>query len=765
MEKKLTKEQIAKKYHATEELGRKYHRYQRVDLQVSMADCKRPPKLVFDYAGEDSYFTHEHNTIVIGIPGLVFFPDGAPMWDTEEEFNALLTYMIGHEKGHRRSTTKRGWLYGLEGGYKKVVEEIAKKMEGKPVPFRKPEDYDFYLKDTLPKNHKVQVSAHAIKRLCHFVCNSIEDGRTERLQSKRSLGFSQVCLISRGKNWQHSPCEKPGAGMNRNKEILMVVLNQVLSLATTGVYQKGFYDLYGDTEAYTYASSFVPDIRESVLAGTCKKAMSKAIDIAVKLIDLIIEECNDEPDLSQMIEDALKEMEEKMNNSSQGLENEDQRPKSGMFGGQEVPAPSLYGTDDKEEQTGNENGGSFNIFAKADEEDAEDGEDGKGESGKSGSGDGQDGQGAGSVQQGDGEEADGQTGNQPQGADGSESAEKAEGQGTCLKGNPDTICEGGMQGSKGQHIDKDAEPDEEYILDAMKKAADEVRELLDVGVEATACSGKREAAEIYDNSVMPDVSEICTSFQGYTREYTVTEQLPVEYHMRGMVMHRKYKRYFESLKKPILRERRSGRLDAAGLYKAAMRQIDLFKKDAVTKGFDGCVEIFIDNSGSMCGIKKQEACLATGIIEEAFKGLLPVKIVAFDSTGTVNHEIIKNWNESLRGNCCYNYFVKSRNGGGTPTTETLLIGEKELLERPEEHKLMILMTDENAAYAGEYLTETIKKVRNSGIKLVGIYFDEKISESDIRGFDALFDGKDNICALPEDIDENLCRIVEKFARS
>ena len=104
------------------------------------------------------------------------------------------------------------------------------------------------------------------------------------------------------------------------------------------------------------------------------------------------------------------------------------------------------------------------------------------------------------------------------------------------------------------------------------------------------------------------------------------------------------------------------------------------------------------------------ACETLARIEENLKGLVPIKITAFDRSNKVNVEIIKNWNESFKNNCSWNFFVHSRAGGGTPTTEALQVAERELLARPEKHKLLILLTDESADCAGEGLYETIQHI-------------------------------------------------------
>ena len=171
----------------------------------------------------------------------------------------------------------------------------------------------------------------------------------------------------------------------------------------------------------------------------------------------------------------------------------------------------------------------------------------------------------------------------------------------------------------------------------------------------------RNLKEVIDDSKCPDVSDICKDFHEHKRHYKVNDAMPADIKLRGTVLHNRIKKYFESKMVPAVRARRSGSLDAAAVYKAAMKQIDFF----------------------------------------------------------------------------------SRN---------------------EQNKMIILLTDENADCAGRGLNTVIHNIRKSGITLVGIYFENSISNTAKESFDTLFEHRDNICCTPENIGNEFVRIVQKFCK-
>lgn len=323
-------------------------------------------------------------------------------------------------------------------------------------------------------------------------------------------------------------------------------------------------------------------------------------------------------------------------------------------------------------------------------------------------------------------------------------------------------------GSKGQRVDPNAENDsedieramEEAVKQAEKKAASTERSI----GEALVNESKSTVSEHTDDSIPPDMKDICSSYNEFTRKYKLDIELPANIKLESRQLRRKYEEVLQQKKKYVDRGCKSGKIDPRALVKIPQRDLSFFMRSGIDDSFSGCIEIRIDNSGSMNGYKKKCACEASARIEELLKGLLPLKITAFDSQCNVEVEVIKNWEESFNKNCSWNYYKYGRTGGGTPTTEALLTAQRELLSRNESKKLLILMTDESSSCSAPVLKDAIRKIRRSGIQLCGVYFENEITDKNRNDFEDLFDGVDTIVCNPQEISRNLLPVIKRFAR-
>lgn len=210
----------------------------------------------------------------------------------------------------------------------------------------------------------------------------------------------------------------------------------------------------------------------------------------------------------------------------------------------------------------------------------------------------------------------------------------------------------------------------------------------------------------------------------------------------------------------------SGSVDPSRIYGLSFGDTDIFRKKGIDKKFDGCVYILIDNSGSMSGAKRVEACKAAALIEESFRGLIPIKIVAFDWQGQVIHEVVKGWNEQQNLNCCWNFCLYGRQGGGNADGYDILVAQKELLARPERKKLLIVLSDGMPAEASPGFTKgAIDETRKKGIQVSGIYFEEGDVIHGSEQFKAMYGNKDAIACPLSELSLNLEKIAKKFSRS
>ena len=253
------------------------------------------------------------------------------------------------------------------------------------------------------------------------------------------------------------------------------------------------------------------------------------------------------------------------------------------------------------------------------------------------------------------------------------------------------------------------------------------------------------------------------NFVELKREYRLTDNLPPVLEARGRAMYRKNKRYFKSLSTPNVSHLDSGIVDPSLIYGLGMGDTEIFRKKGKDKKFDGCAYILIDNSGSMRGNKRIEACKAAAIIEEGFKGLIPIKITAFDSSGEIIHETVKGWEESLRKNCCWNFCLHGREGCGNEDGYDIEIATKELLSRSESKKMLVILSD-GAPGDPSHVKRAVQAARKNGIKVFSIYFEEGRIGCDAGTFKKMYEKDYVICELAQ-LDEELSKLFKKFSRS
>ena len=206
----------------------------------------------------------------------------------------------------------------------------------------------------------------------------------------------------------------------------------------------------------------------------------------------------------------------------------------------------------------------------------------------------------------------------------------------------------------------------------------------------------------------------------------------------------------------------SGNVDPSLIYGLSFGDTEIFRKTGKDKKFDGCAYILIDNSGSMSGNKRIEACKAAAVIEEGFKEIMPLKIVAFDEWGEVVHEVVKNWDERLSKNCCWNFACQGREGCGNEDGYDIQIATRELLKRPEARKMLCILSD-GAPGNRNLVKSAVQKARKKGIEVYSIYFEEGSIGSNANDFKYMYE-KDFVCCELSEVDEHLSKLFKKFSR-
>lgn len=728
--------------------GRKYNGYYKRktarDLSGYFARMNARPKRVDFEFGEDngawscpSEQIPGRYKIHLGLAFFDKFADGTPIFETESEWNTCVRYVLSHEEGHILYTTERAWEMANNNGVRSVVSYCAEKALGRKVRITD-ERSTLQALDLMKTQAGVYINMRMVKEMVHFILNAVEDGRMERRMASSRPGFLYDLRMYRGNSWMHNPV---GDSFNQSNpvELFLLSCNQILSLATTGLWQKGYMKNISGTYTELVVRPLIPEIKNAVTARSCKKGMTHALNIIDALRPLFYDACTcDQEDLQQMMEMFMDKISQSMPDMGKNGESQTQYSADEKA---DARSETQAQNDFQFSESGNESNNEkmpFNIFDDSGEDEGDTDSEDSGSASAGGKAPDNDVQAGGSGNSGESKKN---------------------------PGKKPSFVAGGKSGSAGQNVSGKGN-DEELVIKAMDDAIVNAESESSFTEKAVKSTGATKKKEVVDNSTIQsavgDISDICADFNEYHRRYSLTENLPADIEEECRVTRAKYEHYFVSRRKPVKCGARAGRLDPRSFSRIVMKDMDIFNQPGDDNSFSGCIYVLVDNSGSMAGLKKVSAMEISARLEEIFKGLVPVKIAAFDTSIGVNFEVIKNWNDDLRKNCSWNYLKYGRCGGGTPTKEALAIAQRELAKRSEKHKLIILITDENAWCAHEKLPSVINSVRKCGIQLSATYVEEVIPDEAAEAFKTLFGKADAVVAKPDELCGAILPVVKKF---
>lgn len=772
------------------------------------------------YPDYNLYYDPNRYEIHLGIYGIVDIFNV----ETEEEFVNAVNYGRGHEAQHRRSTATTPYQWGIERGVEMILEYISFKEEKSKRRFRSAKDYKDFADRVLP-SMDIFISYQLLYQIIGGIANSIEDGRIERIRSNRFPGFEKLRIYHRGKFWTTQKREYRTYEDIKNSppDILMAITDQILSLATCQLYSGGFVTTYANTPVMDIVKDLMPNISRGIMAGRTRDMAVEVIEIAKKLAPYIYETCKLSKEdirartvLEKLLADMIKGMLDQTSNTglTENEEDTDTGSANSTFPTSDLEITVDDETYDKlvEKSKQSDDGSGLIIKREHPKEQSEDGSDKESNensndksrdskenpSGTSAAKDGKNPDNSGKSMPGEPERGkkerakdeskDGtekKDGNQqdkgaedPQKSNpsdkGIKKGEKIHGKNTEQGYDKDGVLQ---REKAGFLIEGENTAEEEMRIDEIKKAmleaAESTNELARKQIDninrAEAHARKTVGPVVQNNDPVvtaEDVKGICPDFKEMKRVYKLKDKLPPVLAAMGRTLYRKNKRYFKSLSTPNVSFLDSGSVDPSRIYGLSFGDTDIFRKKGIDKKFDGCVYILIDNSGSMSGAKRVEACKAAALIEESFRGLIPIKIVAFDWQGQVIHEVVKGWNEQQNLNCCWNFCLYGRQGGGNADGYDILVAQKELLARPERKKLLIVLSDGMPAEASPGFTKgAIDETRKKGIQVSGIYFEEGDVIHGSEQFKAMYGNKDAIACPLSELSSNLEKIAKKFSRS
>ena len=147
-------------------------------------------------------------------------------------------------------------------------------------------------------------------------------------------GFKDYMIAFRGRDWKKNEVE-PSFVQNLDdpRTYLLLVLNQILNLATMSIYQKGFTKICPiDSRPQILIHSLMSDIAAGVASANCRGCMECAIAICKKLAVEIIEASKLTP-LEELLSEILSFLIEECGSSSfEGTDSRNEETSSGSSG-------------------------------------------------------------------------------------------------------------------------------------------------------------------------------------------------------------------------------------------------------------------------------------------------------------------------------------------------------------------------------------------------------------------------------------------------
>lgn len=732
------------------------------------------------------YLEIEEDKLCFQQPGKIHLGTCCCICDTKEELFTELLYYLGHEMQHLLSTTDKDWTAAQKLCFNTAIQKLSIKVFGKTRRLSKDSDYEAFFKDLASKG--VFVNQRLLMSLIHLTLNIVEDGRIENIRSRNHPGFAFYRKVVGGRFWQTTKVADVSGGKDvkdlSGPDKFKIVTGQLLFLSLIGMYQSDFIDCYGGTSLHKFAESLIPYISKAVLGKTCKDAMDNGRYIFDKMIDWVLEICTVEADakeLEQILRELLQMLLDEAENSKMSATPNTEEKGDG------VPAESLFGQteletelteEEYEEMLENAPDGeleqpSVRIKVKAEDETSQDDE-------------------TDAASKTDTDSSEGESKSEESQSESDGDKRSSDFPASKPTPNPDSVKydEDGIKlDSKGHNARSSsagtcADPKEtaEKVKQEMEAAAEVAKGDFELAEADAALDEKFRAAADNYSAVEPesvDLSDVNSSydedvmFEESVRAYIPTGRLPLELENKGKSLHHKVEELVKNKQDPDQRFLNSGMLDTRRLTNLAMGDLNVFKKKGEKNKTDVAAYLLMDNSGSMGdgpGSTRFACCNAFAVLEEGFKKHMPLKIAAFDASGTsfVSHEVIKEFDEVIEPNLSFNFRDLGRSGNGNKDGYSIRVATRQLLARPEKDKILIIASDGLPTdYRGgskegcSDVKAAVAEARKSGIRTIGMYMYHEQSERDFAKYQDMY-GPEIIFASLDEIEDVLARILKRY---
>lgn len=213
---------------------------------------------------------------------------------------------------------------------------------------------------------------------------------------------------------------------------------------------------------------------------------------------------------------------------------------------------------------------------------------------------------------------------------------------------------------------------------------------------------------------------------------------------------------------------KAGSLNSHALYRLRDRDLSVFKERKLPTIVDAVYYICWDGSGSMCGSKQSQSAYACAVIEEAVRGLYPMKIINFSTHGSVVHYVVKEFDDRTKKNAAYSFGAQRSFSGGNKDGYSIRQCTEELIKRKEQNKFLIVLSDgapsdySSHREAVDDVKSAVAFARQNKIDVTSIFFGSQGErDGQIELYNEMYGAGHIISCDPSEIVNHMVQIVKK----
>ena len=168
----------------------------------------------------------------------------------------------------------------------------------------------------------------------------------------------------------------------------------------------------------------------------------------------------------------------------------------------------------------------------------------------------------------------------------------------------------------------------------------------------------------------------------------------------------------------VLRGKPDGKLNTNKLVSILAGNDNIFTKRGTINTEAACVCLLIDESGSMCGRRIEEARKTAVLLNEAVKGIsnLEYYCYGFTSNGCVEISV---YHENGSNRCNKYALGNIKDDGGTPTGIAMLIAQERIRAKTKSQCVMFVVTDGEPDNE-QYVIQAREKCKKDNITVIGV---------------------------------------------